>query len=54
VTLTQGVHVGNPGDAAEQILARLDAICERGGETVPESGAAQGALEVAKAMQAQR
>jgi len=54
VTLTQGVHVGNPGDAAEQILARLDAICERGADTVPESGAAQGALEVAKAMQAQR
>jgi NAD(P)-dependent dehydrogenase (short-subunit alcohol dehydrogenase family) len=54
VTLTQGVHVGHPGDAAEQILERLDAICERGGETVPESGAAQGALEVAKAMQAQR
>jgi NAD(P)-dependent dehydrogenase (short-subunit alcohol dehydrogenase family) len=54
VTLTNGVHIGNGADAAEQIVARLDEISDRIGETVPESGAAQGALEVAKAMQAQR
>jgi NAD(P)-dependent dehydrogenase (short-subunit alcohol dehydrogenase family) len=54
VTLTQGVHIGNGADAAEQIAAQLDAISDRVGETVPESGAAQSALEIAKAMQAQR
>ena len=54
VTLTQGIHVGNAADAAEEVAARLDAISDRSGETVPESGAAQGALEIAKAMQAQR
>jgi len=54
VTLTQGVHIGNAADAAERIAAELGAISDRSGETVPESGAAQGALEIAKAMQAQR
>jgi len=54
VTLTQGVHIGNGADAAEQIAAQLDAISDRSGETVPESGNAQSALEIAKAMQAQR
>jgi NAD(P)-dependent dehydrogenase (short-subunit alcohol dehydrogenase family) len=54
VTLTHGIHVGNGDDAAEQVAARLDAISDRSGETVPESAAAQGALEIAKAMQAQR
>jgi NAD(P)-dependent dehydrogenase (short-subunit alcohol dehydrogenase family) len=54
VTLTQGVHVGNGSDAAEQIAARLDEISDRTDDAVPESGAAQGSLEIAKAMQAQR
>jgi NAD(P)-dependent dehydrogenase (short-subunit alcohol dehydrogenase family) len=54
VTLTQGVHIGNGADAAEQIAAQLDAISDRTGETVPESGNAQSALEIAKAMQAER
>src|SRR5829696_9185605 len=48
VTLTQGVHIGNAADAAERIAAELDAISDRTGETVPESGAALGALEIAK------
>jgi NAD(P)-dependent dehydrogenase (short-subunit alcohol dehydrogenase family) len=52
VTLTQGIHVGQHGDAAEQIALQFDAISERANETVPESGAAQGTLEIAKAMQA--
>jgi NAD(P)-dependent dehydrogenase (short-subunit alcohol dehydrogenase family) len=52
ITLTQGVHVGVAPDAAEQIAAQLDAISDRDGETVPESGTAQGMLETAKAMQA--
>ncbi|MBV9890972.1 MAG: SDR family NAD(P)-dependent oxidoreductase [Rhizobacter sp.] len=54
VTLTQGIHVGQGADAAEQIASRLDEISDRSGETVPESGAAQGALEIAKATAAQR
>jgi NAD(P)-dependent dehydrogenase (short-subunit alcohol dehydrogenase family) len=54
VTLTQGVHIGHPDDAAERIAARFEEISDRQGETVPESGAAQGTLEIAKAMQAAR
>ena len=54
VTLTQGIHVGNGGDAAEQIALRFDAISDRADETVPQSGAAQGTIEIAKAMQANR
>src|SRR5689334_12776015 len=52
LTLTEGVFVGQPDDAAERVLEQLQAISDRGHETVPESGAAQGALEVAKAMRA--
>ena len=54
VTLTQGIHIGDAGDAAEQVALEFDAISERTGETVPESGAAQGTLEIAKAMQSKR
>ncbi|MEO6033324.1 MAG: SDR family NAD(P)-dependent oxidoreductase [Burkholderiaceae bacterium] len=52
ITLTQGVFVGLPTDATEQVAARLDAISERADESVPESGAAQGTLETDKAMRA--
>jgi NAD(P)-dependent dehydrogenase (short-subunit alcohol dehydrogenase family) len=52
VTLTQGIHVSRADDAAEQVAARWEAISDRDGETVPESGAAQGTLEVGKAMRA--
>ena len=52
VTLTQGIHVGPAADAAEQVAARFDEISDRDGETVPESGAAQGTLEIGKAMRA--
>jgi len=54
VTLTQGIYVGNGADSAERVAAHLDAISDRSGETVPESGNAQGALEIAKATAAQR
>jgi NAD(P)-dependent dehydrogenase (short-subunit alcohol dehydrogenase family) len=50
ITLTEGIHIGAPADAAERIAAELDAISSRDGETVPESGTAQGALEIGKAM----
>jgi NAD(P)-dependent dehydrogenase (short-subunit alcohol dehydrogenase family) len=52
VTLTQGVHVGYPADAAERVAAQWEAISDRDGETVPESGSAQGTLEIGKAMRA--
>ncbi|MCC2673389.1 MAG: family NAD(P)-dependent oxidoreductase [Ramlibacter sp.] len=46
VTLTQGVHVGIGPDAPENLLAQLGAVRDRTGETVPESGAGQGANEM--------
>jgi NAD(P)-dependent dehydrogenase (short-subunit alcohol dehydrogenase family) len=52
VTLTQGVHVGQPVDAAERVAAQWAAISNREGETVPESGNAQSMLEIGKATRA--
>ncbi len=46
VTLTQGVWIGTGADADERLARRLDAVRNRSGETVPESGAAQGLNEV--------
>ena len=54
ITLTPGIFVGLPDDAAEQVSAQFDALSNRDGETVPESGAAQGTSEIGKAMQALR
>ncbi|QXW20033.1 SDR family NAD(P)-dependent oxidoreductase [Comamonas aquatica] len=53
ITLTQGVYLGAGEDAAEQLAAQLGAVTDRSGEQVPQSGAAQGQLEVGKAMAAQ-
>ena len=53
VTLTRGVFIGTGDDAPERLAARLDEVLERGsGETVPQSGAAQGTVEVGTAMAA--
>ena len=52
ITLTPGVFVGLPADAAEQVAARLDELSSRDGDSVPESGNAQGTAEIAKAMRA--
>ena len=52
ITLTQGVFVGLPVDAAEQVAQHFEALSQRGGETVPESGNAQGTIEIAKALRA--
>ncbi|MES1162980.1 MAG: SDR family NAD(P)-dependent oxidoreductase [Rhizobacter sp.] len=52
VTLTPGVFVGLPDDAAEQVAARFDEISYRSDEIVPESGNAQGTSEIGKAMRA--
>ena len=52
VTLTHGVHIGAGADAPERIAAAMGGISDREGETIPESGAAQGLLETGKAMRA--
>ncbi len=52
ITLTEGVFIGMGGDAPERLAARLAEVTDRTGETVPQSGAAQGTNEVGKAMAA--
>ncbi|MBX3619646.1 MAG: SDR family NAD(P)-dependent oxidoreductase [Rhizobacter sp.] len=52
VTMTRGVHIGMPADAAEQVAAQFDAISARDDEVVPESGSEQGRNEVGQAMAA--
>ncbi|HEX7441780.1 MAG TPA: SDR family NAD(P)-dependent oxidoreductase [Caldimonas sp.] len=52
VCLTQGVFIGHPDDAAEQVVARFEAISDQAGQTVPESATAQGTLEINRAMRA--
>ena len=52
ITLTQGVFVGLGADAPEQLAARLAEVVDRTGEQVPQSGAAQGTIEVSKATEA--
>ena len=53
ITLTQGVFVGLRDDAAEQLAQAWDALSDRSGDSVPESGMAQVTLETAKASRAQ-
>ena len=50
ITMTQGVWIGRATDAPEQLAARLADVRQREGEIIPESGAAQGHLELSKAM----
>ena len=52
ITLTQGVHLGIGSEVPEQLAVRLAEVTNRAGEQVPQSGAAQGTNEVAKAMAA--
>ncbi|MDI3381394.1 SDR family NAD(P)-dependent oxidoreductase [Xenophilus aerolatus] len=54
ITLTQGAYIGLAADTPEQLAARLHEVTDRNGEQVPQSGAAQGANEVGKAMAARR
>jgi hypothetical protein len=49
ITMTQGLHLGGGGDAAERLCERLDEVALRIGETVPASGWEQYQLELAKA-----
>ena len=46
VTLTRGLHLGIGPQVPDALLAHLDTVRERGGETVPGSGAEQGANEM--------
>jgi NAD(P)-dependent dehydrogenase (short-subunit alcohol dehydrogenase family) len=50
VTLTAGQWIGLGDDAPERLAAALSAVTDREGELVPDSGAAQVQLEVAKAL----
>ena len=52
VTLTRGIHVGTPDDAAEQVAARWAEIGAPEGVIVPESSWAQGKSELEKAAMA--
>jgi len=54
ITLTQGIHLGLGDTVPGQLAARLAEVTDRAGEQVPQSGAAQGALEVQKALAARR
>jgi NAD(P)-dependent dehydrogenase (short-subunit alcohol dehydrogenase family) len=52
ITLTPGIFIGMPDDAAEQVALQFDDLSARDGETVPGGGHEQGALEAGKAMRA--
>ena len=52
ITLTQGIHLGTGVDVPERLLAAMDQVRDRSGETVPLAGSEQGTLEVGKAMKA--
>ena len=52
ITLTRGVHLGLTADTPERLLAALDEVTDRSGETVPQSGAEQGTHEVTQALAA--
>jgi NAD(P)-dependent dehydrogenase (short-subunit alcohol dehydrogenase family) len=54
VTLTRGLHLGLGDDTPERLAAAWGEVCDRAGETVPESGAAQGSNEVTQALAAGR
>jgi NAD(P)-dependent dehydrogenase (short-subunit alcohol dehydrogenase family) len=51
VTMTQGVHLGLAADTPERVAAAFEAISDRDGEIVPQSGTEQGRNEVGKALQ---
>jgi NAD(P)-dependent dehydrogenase (short-subunit alcohol dehydrogenase family) len=49
ITLTQGAWIGLDAQSPERLAEQLAQVRDRLGEAVPESGAAQGALEIARA-----
>lgn len=52
ITLTEGIHVGLGAQAPELLAEQLTQVCDRHNEQVPQSGSAQGTLEVGKALAA--
>ncbi|MGE6212759.1 SDR family NAD(P)-dependent oxidoreductase [Comamonas aquatica] len=52
ITLTEGIHVGLGAQAPELLAEQLAQVCDRHNEQVPQSGSAQGTLEVGKALAA--
>jgi NAD(P)-dependent dehydrogenase (short-subunit alcohol dehydrogenase family) len=52
ITLTEGIFLPSGADTPERLAARLADVLSRDGEQVPQSGAAQGTLEVGKASRA--
>ena len=50
ITLTQGVHIEMDGQAPERLAEQLTQVTQREGETVPQSGSAQGTNEVGQFM----
>ncbi len=54
ITLTRGVHLGLTPDTPERLLAALEQVRERAGETVPQSGSEQGGNEVRQALAGRR
>ena len=52
VTLTPGLHLGRGDEVPEQLASAWAQVSDRRGETVPDSGAAQGRNEVMQAIAA--
>ena len=50
ITLTSGQWIGLGDEAPERLAAHMAGVTDREGSTVPESGAAQGQIEIAAAM----
>jgi len=50
ITLTQGVWLGNDALTPERLAEKLTEVTDSAGQTVPQSGTAQGTLEISKAM----
>jgi len=51
ITMTSGVWIGTDANAPERLAEQLAQVIDRTGDSVPQSGAAQGSNEVGKAMQ---
>jgi NAD(P)-dependent dehydrogenase (short-subunit alcohol dehydrogenase family) len=50
ITLTQGVWLGNDALTPERLAEKLAQVTDPAAQTVPQTGAAQGTLEISKAM----
>lgn len=53
IGLTEGVYIGTHPDTPERLAEQIEAVLDRRHDRIPQSGAEQGSLEVAKARQAQ-